>query len=299
MTVFSISAYNIKTAMTIYYTQYYLHDASVLPYVNFIAIGSSIIGIVAMPVLVKRFGKKHTAIFGFALAGTADGINFLLPSNTVIFTVLLALSFIGVAIPNGVTWAMVSDVIDYGQWRTRRRSEGITYSMFNFSRKIAQSIAGGLARFGLTLIGYVPNVVDQTPGTLLGIQGPPDALPVHRLLRRCRNPDLPLPAHRRSAGRDRQGDARVGPGRGRPWRGGRHRDRPDHRACRGLRPWPGLGRPSGRPGSPRPGRSEALMRTVCPKGLSTFPRRGRMIVVEAEQEASVSDAVTRGPRKNR
>jgi glycoside/pentoside/hexuronide:cation symporter, GPH family len=169
MTLFSISAYNIKTAMVVYFTQYYLHDASVLPYVNFIAIGASVIGIVSMPALVARFGKKWTAIGGFLLAGVADGLNFALPSNTVLFTALLALSFIGVAIPNGITWAMVSDVIDYGHWRTGRRREGITYSMFNFSRKIAQSIAGGLAGFGLSLVGYVANTA-QTPGTLLGIK---------------------------------------------------------------------------------------------------------------------------------
>ena len=83
MTIFSISAYNIKTAMVVYFTQYYLGDASVLPYVNFIAIGASIIGIVSMPALVARFGKKRTAIGGFLLAGVADGLNFLLPSTTV------------------------------------------------------------------------------------------------------------------------------------------------------------------------------------------------------------------------
>jgi GPH family glycoside/pentoside/hexuronide:cation symporter len=169
MTIFSISAYNIKTAMVVYFTRYYLLDASVLPYVNFIAIGASIIGIVSMPALVRRFGKKNTAIGGFLLAGAADGLNFLLPSTTVGFTLLLALSFIGVAIPNGIVWAMVSDVIDYGQWRTGKRREGITYSMFNFSRKIAQSIAGGLAGFGLSLVGYVANAA-QSPGTLLGIK---------------------------------------------------------------------------------------------------------------------------------
>ena len=169
MTLFSISAYNIKTAMVIYYTQYYLGDASVLPYVNFIAIGASIVGILAMPSLVKRFGKKWTAIGGFVLAGTADGLNFILPSNTVDFTALLALSFIGVAIPNGIVWAMVSDVIDFGNWRNGIRREGITYSMFNFARKIGQSIAGGLAGFGLSIVGYVANA-QQITGTLLGIK---------------------------------------------------------------------------------------------------------------------------------
>lgn len=117
----------------------------------------------------RRFGKKNTAIFGFLLVGVADGLNFLLPSTTVGFTILLARSFIGVAIPNGIVWAMVSDVIDHGQWRTGKRREGITYSMFTFSCKTAQSIAGGLAGFGLTLVGYVANAA-QAPSTLLGIK---------------------------------------------------------------------------------------------------------------------------------
>ncbi|MDQ1483833.1 MAG: glycoside/pentoside/hexuronide:cation symporter, family [Actinomycetota bacterium] len=170
MTIFSISAYNVKTSMIIYYTQYYLGDMRLLPYVNFISIGASIIGILSIPFLTKAFGKKRTALFGFALAVVADGLNFLLPTNTVGFTILLSLSFIGVALPNGITWALVSDVIDYGHWRTGIRREGITYSMFNFSRKIAQSIAGGLAGFGLSFVGYLPNV-QQSANTLLGIKG--------------------------------------------------------------------------------------------------------------------------------
>lgn len=157
MTVFSISAYNIKPAMIVYFTDYNLHNQDLLAIVNFFGIGASIIAILAIPFLVKRFSKKGVAFFGFALAATADGLNFLLPTHTVSFTILYSLSFIGIALPNGITWALVSDAIDYGHWRTGVRREGITYSMFNFSRKIAQAVAGGVAGFGLARIGYVPD----------------------------------------------------------------------------------------------------------------------------------------------
>ncbi|MBD1543049.1 MFS transporter [Arthrobacter sp. IA7] len=170
MTIFSISAYNVKTSMIVYFTQYYLGDVRLLPYVNVISIGSSIIGILLIPVLTRLIGKKRTALCGFLLAIVADGLNFVLPTNPVLFTVLFSLSFIGVALPNGITWALVCDVIDFGHWRTGVRREGITYSMFNFSRKIAQSVAGGLAGFGLSAIGYVPNVA-QAPEVLAGMKG--------------------------------------------------------------------------------------------------------------------------------
>jgi len=76
MTVFSISAYNVKTSMIVYFTQYYLGNISA-PYVNLISIGSSVFGILSIPFLVKRFGKKRTALFGFGIAVVADGLNFL------------------------------------------------------------------------------------------------------------------------------------------------------------------------------------------------------------------------------
>ena len=176
MTVFSISAYNIKPAMIVYFTDYNLDNQDLLAIVNFFGIGSSILAILTIPFLVKRFGKKNVAIFGLVLAAVADGLNYLLPTNTVVFTVLYSLSFVGIALPNGITWALVSDAIDYGHWRSGVRREGITYSMFNFSRKIAQAVAGGAAGFGLSLIGYVPGftsdpaMAGSTDGILHGIK---------------------------------------------------------------------------------------------------------------------------------
>lgn len=155
MTIFSISAYNIMPAMMAYFAQYNLANVQLLSVINFFSIGASIIAIFSIPFLVKKLGKRNTALLGFAIAAVAAGINFLMPTNLYVFTALYALTFIGVALPNGVTWAMVSDVIDYGDWRTGVRREGITYSMFNFSRKLAQALAAAMAGVGLSTIGYV------------------------------------------------------------------------------------------------------------------------------------------------
>lgn len=170
MTVFSISAYNIKTAMLIYFCQYNLGNVYLMSYINFIIIGCSVLSIFIIPYLVKLFGKKNTAIFGFLVASAADLINFMTPSHPVVFTILATIAFVGISIPNGITWAFVSDTIDYGEWKTGRRNAGTTYAAFNFSRKLAQSISGFASGIGLTLIGYIPHV-KQTSTALLGIKG--------------------------------------------------------------------------------------------------------------------------------
>lgn len=76
MTIFTISAYNLKSAMLIYFAQYNLGNAELMAYMNFIIIGSSFIGVIMLPKLVKLFGKKHTAILGLAVSVCADLINF-------------------------------------------------------------------------------------------------------------------------------------------------------------------------------------------------------------------------------
>ena len=170
MTIFTISAYNIKSAMLVYFAQYNLGDVSLMAYMNFIIIGSSFIGVLFLPKLVKRFGKKKTAMLGLGVSILADSINFMMPSNVYIFTFLASIAFIGISIPNGITWALVSDIIDYGEWKSGERKEATTYSLFNFSRKLAQSLSGFLSGIGLALVGYVPNVT-QTSTALLGIRG--------------------------------------------------------------------------------------------------------------------------------
>ncbi|MBU3176029.1 glycoside-pentoside-hexuronide (GPH):cation symporter [Clostridium estertheticum] len=170
MTIFSISAFNLRSAMLLYFCQYNLGNKGLMAYVGFVAIGCSLLGVVAMPILSKRFGKKNTVIIGFAISIIADLINFIIPLHLVTFIILQSIAYFGLSIPNGMTWALVSDAIDYGEWKTGEKRGAITYSVFNFSRKIAQSVAGFAAGIGLSLTGYIPKVA-QTAGALFGIKG--------------------------------------------------------------------------------------------------------------------------------
>ncbi len=170
MTLFSISAFNIRSAMLIYFCQYNLGNTILMSYISFISIGCSLLGVVAMPILSKKFGKKNTVLIGFGISIVADLINFMLPLNLITFTILQSIAYFGISIPNGMTWALVSDAIDYGEWKTGEKRGAITYSVFNFSRKIAQAIAGSAAAMGLALTGYIPKV-KQTSSALLGIKG--------------------------------------------------------------------------------------------------------------------------------
>ncbi|MCT6857169.1 MAG: glycoside-pentoside-hexuronide (GPH):cation symporter [Bombilactobacillus mellis] len=169
MTIFTISAMNTNNQMMVFFAQYNLGNIGLQPIVNGIMMGTSIVGVFLIPTLTKHFGKRKTAMVSFVVGAAANILNFILPTNVITFIVLVTIGYTALAIPNGITWAFVSDVIDYGEWHTGMRKEAITYAAFNFSRKLAQSLAALVSAGILALTGYVANA-HQTARTLTGIK---------------------------------------------------------------------------------------------------------------------------------
>lgn len=61
-----------------------------------------------------------------------------------------------------VMWALEADTVEYGEYLTGVRIEGLTYSLFSFTRKCGQAIGGSIPAFILGLSGYIANQT-QTP----------------------------------------------------------------------------------------------------------------------------------------
>ncbi|WP_461215095.1 glycoside-pentoside-hexuronide (GPH):cation symporter [Lacticaseibacillus sp. GG6-2] len=170
MTIFTISAMNTNNTMMVYFAQYNLGNINYQPLVNSIMMGVSIIAIFSIPFLTKWFGKKRVTVVSLIVSGVANLLNFILPTSPATFIIFVTIGYAALCIPNGITWAFVSDVIDYGEWHTGMRKEAITYAAFNFSRKLAQSLAAIVSAGILAITGYVANG-HQSGSTLLGIKG--------------------------------------------------------------------------------------------------------------------------------
>jgi Na+/melibiose symporter-like transporter len=87
-----------------------------------------------------------------------------------ISTILLALG----AFPSGVlgiaTTSLFNDSIDYIEWKTGKRTEGVVFSMQTLLAKIASGITSGLSLLFLYFVmGYVPS--PDTVTVTLGFQG--------------------------------------------------------------------------------------------------------------------------------
>ena len=59
---------------------------------------------------------------------------------------------------------MMGDAIDYNEWKTGSREEGVVYSLHSFFRKLAQGIGPALALTIMQGMGYVNNAINPDTG---------------------------------------------------------------------------------------------------------------------------------------
>ncbi|MBT8158912.1 MULTISPECIES: glucuronide transporter [Arthrobacter] len=130
-----------------------------------------------MPRLVRKFGKKAIYVAAGAFAIVGGAIVFFAPAAMLWFGFAgLLLSMLGVMAVNIVVWALEADTVEYGEWKTGVRTEGITYALFSFTRKTGQAVGGALAAYALAIGGYKSGTTHSAE-SLQAIQFAAGALP--------------------------------------------------------------------------------------------------------------------------
>ena len=89
----------------------------------------------------------------------------LAPQNKSELLALTAIIGVGTAAAIVAFWAMLPDTVEYGQWKSGIRDEGIVFGLFQFSQKAASGLGVGAVGLLLQLFGYVPNQA-QSENTL-------------------------------------------------------------------------------------------------------------------------------------
>ena len=136
-------------------------------------IGMIIAAAVAKP-LSKKFGKAEVSIVSNLFATVVCVILFIIrPDNVWVYCALQMLCWLGLGVFSMVSWALITDVIDYSELKNGIREDGSVYAMYSFARKLGQALAAGLSGWLLTGIGYSSEAAaagqTQTSEVLAGI----------------------------------------------------------------------------------------------------------------------------------
>ena len=117
-------------------------------------VGMIVAAAVAKP-LAKRFGKAEVSAFANVFAAIVCIVLFFLrPANVWVYVSIGLIVWLGLGIFAMVTWALITDVIDYSEIKNNKREDGSIYALYSFARKLGQAGAAGLSGFLLTAIGY-------------------------------------------------------------------------------------------------------------------------------------------------
>jgi GPH family glycoside/pentoside/hexuronide:cation symporter len=131
--------------------------------------------ILALPIwewTSRRWSKRWAYVAGIAFWAVAQLVLITVNPSTSLTLILFLciLAGIGVAAAHVLPWSIIPDAVEWGEWQTGERHEGIFYSLVTLTRKVTTSIAVPLALLLLEFTGYVPNAPQQPANALWGIR---------------------------------------------------------------------------------------------------------------------------------
>lgn len=119
------------------------------------------IAMVLMPVLRKKMSLKAIYISAAVFGAVVHGIMYLVGySNFYLFLAVLAVAGLPLGIFNVITYAMVADSVDYLEYKTGRRSEGVCFASQTFISKLTAGISTFITSLVLEKVGFMQPVND-------------------------------------------------------------------------------------------------------------------------------------------
>ena len=123
--------------------------------------------------LASKFGKKKIVSIALFMSSILYLVVYIMQIHNVwLYLVLRFFTTLCFSMFNIMTWAFMTDVIDYHQYVSGMREDGTIYSVNMFGRKIAQTLNSFFSGAILTAIGYKASTtgsLTQSPEVLRGI----------------------------------------------------------------------------------------------------------------------------------
>ena len=135
----------------------------------FMALGSipSFIFMPLVPAIKKAIGKKNMfyAFLSCAIVGMAM-LYIIAKMETPSMTWVYIAQFIkstGVIVATGYMWALVPEVISYGEWKSGKRIAGIVNALTGIFFKAGMTLGGIVTPAVLAYVAYNSETIDQSP----------------------------------------------------------------------------------------------------------------------------------------
>lgn len=165
----------------LYFAKYVLQNEGMYSLITLLVVPGGLVASVLVPWMSKKFTKKWAYIAVHLFGGIVMAIMYFVGYDAPWKLIIAAIGLVLLGIPQGVnniiTYAMIGDTVDYLEWKTGERGEGICFAMQTLINKIGMAVGAfiGVISFAAAGIdaetGFISAEGAQTLWNMLVLSG--------------------------------------------------------------------------------------------------------------------------------
>ena len=158
----------------LYFAKYVLKEEGLYSLITLLVVPGGAVASILVPWMTKKFTKKWAYIGVHVLGAVVMFAMYFIGYDANWKLVLCAIGLVLLGIPQGVnnivTYAMIGDTVEYLEWKTGERAEGICFAMQTFINKIGMAVGAFIGVFSYSWAGINPTAADGVYITAQGEQ---------------------------------------------------------------------------------------------------------------------------------
>ena len=144
----------------LYFAKYVLKDEGLYGIITLMVVPGGLVASILVPWMTKKFTKKWAYIGVHVLGAVVMFAMYFIGYDAPWKLVVCAIGLVLLGIPQGVnniiTYAMIGDTVDYLEWKTGERGEGICFAMQTLINKVGMAVGAFVGVMAFSWAGINP-----------------------------------------------------------------------------------------------------------------------------------------------
>ena len=144
----------------LYFAKYVLKQEGWYSLITLLVVPGGLVASILVPWMTKKFTKKWAYIYVHILGAVVMFAMYFIGYDAPWKLIVCAIGLVLLGIPQGVnniiTYAMIGDTVDYLEWKTGERAEGICFAMQTLINKVGMAVGAFIGVFSYSWAGINP-----------------------------------------------------------------------------------------------------------------------------------------------
>ena len=141
----------------LYFAKYILQNEGLYGIITLLVVPGGLVASILVPWMSKKFTKKWSYIAVHLFGGVVMTVMYFVGYDAPWKMIICAIGLVLLGIPQGVnniiTYAMIGDTVDYLEWKTGERGEGICFAMQTLINKIGMAVGAFIGVLSMSIAG--------------------------------------------------------------------------------------------------------------------------------------------------